>query len=406
MLKQVSDYRHKSYIKHGTGIILLIRILSAIFYIKSMRKMTMDFNEEICLENTCRILEVEPTDILPHWSTINNFLEKLPETELEEIITESVSHIVRMKTFESSRIRGKHWQILIDGSGIFSFGDQRHCKHCLKREHKDKDGNVKRTEYYHYVLEAKIVFGENLVFSIGTEFVENENEEVTKQDCELKAFYRLAEKLKERHKRLPMCLTMDSLYAKKPVFDVCKKNGWHYIIRFKDGSLRSVAKDFHELKYIEKDQQFSQIENGIKKEYKFVNGIDYNGHSLNFAECIQEDKEHPFVFLTDLPITRKNCEDTVRDGRRRWRIENEGFNRQKNHGYHLQHLFSKDEKAMKNHYYLIQIGHMVSQMMEKMCQKIVQGSTIEWIHEKIKQYFQTIPIGDFEVAEIKYRLRL
>jgi hypothetical protein len=43
----------------------------------------------------------------------------------------------------------------------------------------------------HHVLEAKLVVG-NMVFSIGTEFIENENEEVTKQDCELKAFHRLA----------------------------------------------------------------------------------------------------------------------------------------------------------------------------------------------------------------------
>ena len=137
-----------------------------------------------------------------------------------------------------------------------------------------------------------------------------------------------------------------------------------------------------------------------------MNGIEYNGHSLNFAECVQEDKEHPFVFLTDLPITRKNCADTVQDGRRRWRIENEGFKRQKKCGYCLEHLFSRNERAMKNHYYLIQIGHMVSQLMELLCQKIAPGNSIEWIHEKIKQYFQTIPIGDFEVVEVKYRLRL
>jgi hypothetical protein len=295
---------------------------------------------------------------------------------------------------------------LIDGSGIFSFGETRHCKHCLKRESKDKDGNVKWTEYYHYVLEAKIVFGENLVLSICTEFVENENDEVTKQDCELKAFYRLVGKIKERYKRLPMCLTMDSLYAKSPVFDICRANGWCYIIRFKDGSIRSVAEDFHELKYIEKEQQFNRVEDGIRKEYKFVNGIEYNGHSLNFAECVQEDKEYPFVFLTNLPVTCKNCPETINDGRRRWRIENEGFNRQKRHGYCLEHLFSKNGRAMKNHYYLIQIGHMISQLMELMCRKIVPRSSIEWIHEKIKQYFQTIPIGDFDMLEIKYRLRL
>jgi len=164
MLKKAADHRHKSYVKYETGIILLVRILSAVFYIKSMRKMSVEFNQEICTENVCRILGIERSEELPHWSTINDFLEKMPETETEEIITKLAGHIIRMRTFDNSRIRGKYWQVLIDGSGIFSFGNKRHCKHCLKREHKDEAGNVIWVDYYHYVLEAKLVLSENLVF--------------------------------------------------------------------------------------------------------------------------------------------------------------------------------------------------------------------------------------------------
>ena len=51
-------------------------------------------------------------------------------------------------------------------------------------------------------------------------------------------------------------------------------------------------------------------------------------------------------------------------GRQRWKIENEGLNSQKNYGYFLEHLFSKDYQALKNHYYLMQIGLMISQVME------------------------------------------
>lgn len=50
----------------------------------------------------------------------------------------------------------------------------------------DEKGNEYK-EYSTYVLEAKLVVGD-LVFSIGSEFVENEDENVTKQDCEIKAF--------------------------------------------------------------------------------------------------------------------------------------------------------------------------------------------------------------------------
>ena len=50
----------------------------------------------------------------------------------------------------------------------------------------------------HHVLEAKLVVGD-MVLSIGSEFIENESEDVTKQDCELKAFYRLSEKIKHTY---------------------------------------------------------------------------------------------------------------------------------------------------------------------------------------------------------------
>ena len=71
-----------------------------------------------------------------------------------------------------------------------------------------------------------------------------------------------------------------------------------------------------------------------------------------------------FWYLTDLPVTRKNVDDLIERGRMRWKIENEGFNAQKKHGYSLEHLYSRNYQAVKNHYYLIQIGHMIGQFME------------------------------------------
>ena len=44
-------------------------------------------------------------------------------------------------------------------------------------------------------------------------------------------------------------------------------------------------------------------------------------------------------------------------------IENEGFHTQKQQGYHLEHLYSKAYQGFKNHYYLIQIGHMIFQIL-------------------------------------------
>ena len=86
-----------------------------------------------------------------------------------------------------------------------------HCEHCLKRTI-NKGTKDEKTYYYHNVLEAKIVLGDNLIVSIATEFIENEKKDVKKQDCERKAFKRLAAKIKKDYPRLPICILGDSLY--------------------------------------------------------------------------------------------------------------------------------------------------------------------------------------------------
>lgn len=51
-----------------------------------------------------------------------------------------------------------------------------------------------------------------MVFSIATEFIENEYEEYEKQDCEINATKRLLKKLKYKFKNLPICILGDSLF--------------------------------------------------------------------------------------------------------------------------------------------------------------------------------------------------
>ena len=73
----------------------------------------------------------------------------------------------------------------------------------------------------------------------------------------------------------------------------------------------------------------------------------------------------PFVFISSTKFTDNNCLEIVEAGRSRWKIENQGFNNQKCHGFYLQHVFCNDYIAMKNHYILIQIAHIIIQLMQK-----------------------------------------
>ena len=153
---------------------------------------------------------------------------------------------------------------------------KRYNKNCLVKNKIDKNGN-KYQEYSTYVLEAKLVVG-NMVFSIGSEFVENSNnknfihrkiskykklEKKTynkkedkrknlsyqkyKQDCEIKAFERLAKKIKKNYPRLNILISGDALYANQKVIDICMKNKWKYIIRLKEGAIPTLYKEFEKI---------------------------------------------------------------------------------------------------------------------------------------------------------------
>ena len=408
LLRRCLDHRHQSYVDYENHVLLFVRVLGAVFRIESMRGMSEELNKTVSIKNISRILELEEElTELPHWKTINDYLEKLKPTELEAIIPKLIKRITRMRSFENSRIRNKYWHVVVDGTHLFTF-NERHCKHCSVREFKDKKTKiVYRREYYHSVLEAKLVLFGGVVVSIATEFIENESADVSKQDCELKAFYRMAAKLKKNFPRLPICLGLDSLYAAGPVFELCKRYGWHYIIRFKDGSIKSVAAEFHALKHIEPEQVIAKQ----GQEYRYVLKIPYQAYELNIVEFIQNDLPHPFVFITGLPITRQNCIQLVEDGRRRWQIENEGFNEQKNHGLGLNHMFSENYKAMKNHYVLIQIGHMIAQLLEFGIRRLCELSKMATVRifALVKEAFRTLILTDEDEAlvhlQTQYRLR-
>ena len=360
-LKSVKDPRHKSYIQYGTDAILFSVLMKNACGIESMSGMTEQFNREECIENISRVLGCELEE-LPHYDTINNFLCELAPEEIEKIRDYMIKELFRKRSLEGFRLLEKYWCIAVDATGLYSFSE-RHCEHCLKREYTNKEtGEVERTVYYHNVLEAKLIAGD-MVFSIATEFIENEDENVTKQDCEINAFKRLAEKLKKKYPRLPICILGDSLYACEPVFEICDSNSWKYLIRFKEGRIKSIASEFNTIK---------EIEGMTGEKCAWTNGIAYNKRMVNLIETqIDDGKEKKtYTFITDIKITKRNADEIVGGGRSRWKIENQGFNNQKTKRYNIEHVNSENYNAMKNHYLITQLADILRQLYEKGIDKI------------------------------------
>ena len=368
----LTDVRHQSYVKYKMKVIFIVRLMGLMSSIKSMHELTEEFNTEEAIANIAKICGLE-LDEIPHCDTINDIFEQVNVEEMESIIKYMINRMIRNKMFDKFKIRDKYYHVVVDGTGLAS-SKKKYNKNCLVKNKHDKNGKEYQ-EYSTYVLEAKLVVGD-MVFSIGSEFVENEEENVDKQDCETKAFKRLAAKIKKEYPRLKIIIGADALYASKPVMDICKENGWKYIIRFKEGSIPTLYKEFETI--VAKDNE-SKIDN-----YEYVTKLEYQEEKVNIIKNIDKDTKTEYIYITDLPISDKNIKATIIVGRKRWKIENEGFNIQKNGTFDIGHLYSKDSTAIKVHYLMIQIAHIIRQLLEKGVKEIKE------IRIKLKEISQLI----------------
>ena len=348
----LTDLRNQSYVKYRMKVIFIVRLMGLMCEMKSMQGMTRELNTEEAIQNLAQMCELELEEI-PHCDTINDVFKKVKIEEIEEIRKYMIIKLIRGKIIQKYKIRDRYYHIIVDGTGLAT-SKKKYNENCLVKNKTDKNGREYQ-EYSTYVLEAKLVVGK-MVLSIGSEFVENGNNEETKQDCEIKAFKRLAQKIKEEYPRLKIIISGDALYACKPVLDICKENGWKYIIRFKEGAIPSLYEEF---------EKVVKIANESKEEdYEYVTKLDYQEEKVNIIKYTEEKKKTEFVYITDLPIRDKNIKETVNIGRKRWKIENEGFNIQKNGTFDIGHLYSKNQVAIKVHYLMIQIAHILRQLIE------------------------------------------
>ena len=356
-LNELTDVRHKSYIEYQMSVITVTRLLGLFCGIKSMRETTEKLNTKETIKNISNLLEIELEE-LPHYDTINDVFEKIDIKELRKIQKYMITKLIRSKMFDKYRYRNKYFQIVIDGTRMMSF-KKRHCKNCLKSTH-NKGTEKEYSIYYHYVLEAKLVVGE-IVISLDSEFVENEHENVAKQDCELRAFYRMAERIKREYPKLPIIISGDALYACEPVMKICKEDKWEYIIRLKEERLKQLGEEIRGLEEVETEDKNIRYWNNIKyAEVEF----EKEANILKYYEK-KEEKTTEFMWITSLKITEKNKEEIVYYGRQRWKIENEGFNIQKNGTFDIEHVYSKNNNAIKAHYFFIHYAHTIRQLLEK-----------------------------------------
>ena len=393
MFEELTDYRNQSYITYNMKTICVTRLFGLLCGLTTMTDISSDhFNSDNCIKNISKVCGQNLKEI-PYWETIQDVFVTINIDELRIIQKYIVKALIRSKMFDKYRFNGC-LQLLFDGTGL-SNHDYNLNDNCLIRRH--KDGKV---SYYKYVLECKLVVG-NIIISLDSEFIENENmlNEKQKQDCETKAFKRVIKRIKNNYPKYKFIITGDALYATSPIIKLCKQYNWYYIFNIKPDRLKEINETF--------EDNINYQNETNHKNYFLSTDIKYKGNILNAFKYIQKksNKETVFRYITNLEIKNSNIKEIVSLGRKRWKIENEGFYNQKHRAFNVSHLNSRNDNAIKSHYFFIQIAHTIRQLLE-------QGNLLtKSLKLKIKEVSRflldtlTSTISDLNNLETNFQLR-
>lgn len=341
---------------------------------KSQRFTETAYNDSKYLENIGKIIK-EDVKKVPDAEIYTNVFSKIEKEDIENFQYKINYHMIRNKMYENAKVLGKY-NLALDATRF----QKAHYEISKDWLNETKEG---KTTWYLSMLDLKLV-ANNMAISIMSEMINNEDKkkkdeteeeikkksaEEIKQDCELNASKRLIPKFREKYPRLPVRIIADSLYPSENLIDLCEKKDIEYIFVLKDKKIPTLFSEFLTLA--------SQPDAGraIQKDEKeiiftlWVNEIDYKGKKINVIRQItrhkDSNKDSVWMWITNRRITKNNVYKIIKCAKMRDYIENQGFKEQKvTSGIDLTHVYSKNIKAIKVIYTIIQITHMILQIIE------------------------------------------
>lgn len=378
-LSQIDDPRNPKKVKHKLTVLLIYGILTFVYQMASRREANREMTCPAFMENL-KLLFPE-LESIPHHDTLMRLLSEIEVDKIEAAHIELVRTLIRKKKFRRYLI-DHCYPIAIDGTQKFA-RNWLWSEECLER--KDKTGDGEGKQYYVYVLEANLAFYDGMSIPLMSEvlnYAEGDTDQ-GKQDCELKAFYRLAGRLKKEFPHLPIMVLLDGLYAKGPVMEFCRKKHWQFMIVLQDKCLKSVWEEYEGLGKLVENNEFDRTWVNRRQHFQWVNDIYYyygqgerKRQIVHVVVCEEsweevDQKSNEIVtkrgrhaWISSKPLNRGNVHERCNlAARHRWGIES-GILVEKRHGYQYEHCFSYNWKAMRGYHYLMRLGHMINVLVQ------------------------------------------
>jgi hypothetical protein len=252
----------------------------------------------------------------------------------------------RGQILHGMRSYGNQLLVALDGTWYFS-SKEIHCANCSSREL--TDGTLL---YFHSLITPVVIApGNEHVVALEPEFILPQDGH-DKQDCEMQAAKRWVNKHGRRYASKGVTILGDDLFSRQPFCQLLQDNHFHFILVCKPDTHPILYETLDFLSQNGVIQSFSTRRwNGKQAEistYRFANQVPLRSGeeaiTVNWCEILvtQEASGKQIYhnsFVTDFPLLETTVPAVIRDGRARWKVENENNNVLKTKGYHLEHNF-------------------------------------------------------------------
>lgn len=290
---------------------------------------------------------------IPSDNQIRNLLDPVSPEHLVSVYRQTFLALEQTEVLKKRRSFANQLLVAIDGTEYFS-SKNIHCENCNHRAL-----NNGKMNYFHSVLTPVIVQpGNETVISLEPEFIVPQDGH-EKQDCEIQAAKRWLDKQGEFYAKRGVTILGDDLFSRQPFCLALKDKHLHYILVCKPDSHTHL---YETVDFLAVNQTLGlkvvRRWNGRYAEistYRYTNQLPLCGEkdALQVGWCevtiTREDSGEQLyknAFATDFEVTETTVEAIVRDGRARWKVENENNNVLKTKGYHIEHNFGHGDQHL------------------------------------------------------------
>lgn len=292
---------------------------------------------------------------VPSDNQIRSLLDPVAPARVNPVFRSVFQGLERANVLPGMRSHAGCLLIAMDGTEYFS-SKKIHCAQCSQRTL-----NNGAINYFHSVLTPVLVQpGNEHVIALEPEFITPQDGK-EKQDCEIEAGKRWVKNYAEFYAKPGATLLGDDLFSRQPFCQALKDQKLHFILVCKPDSHPAL---YETVAFLSANGVLASYQkrhwNGRFGEiytYRYASQLPLRGDQeaiqVNWCELTitREDtgaQLYTNAFITDFAITETTVEAIVRDGRARWKVENENNNVLKTKGYHLEHNFGHGSQYLSS----------------------------------------------------------